>query len=243
MNLIWPDDALRAQLPDCVRLCVSTRLSGHTVAPFGRGNLALHVGDDAVRVASNRRQLLQQLPGAQAIQWLQQVHGTDCSVAAGGAVTPICDSVFTRETGLACAVLTADCLPILLMSDDGAEIAAVHAGWRGLAAGALDVAVGRFSPSSRLKAVIGPAIGFEAFEVGEEVVEAFYWADSECFQALGANKYLANLNAIAQLKLAQMAVECIGDLSYCTASRNDLFYSYRKEGQTGRMASLIWRAR
>lgn len=240
MELIWPDQQLRAWLPERVNLCATTRVSGFSSPPFGRGNLALHVGDDIKVVQRNRECLLQQMPGSNAIQWLQQIHGTACGVASGGRVTPTCDSVYTREPGIACAVLTADCLPILLMNRSGDEIAAVHAGWRGLAAGAIQTAIDRFSASSQLLAVIGPAIGFDAFEVGEEVKAAFQGAPEQVFQALGNGKFLADLNAIAIHQLQKAGVQCFVGMAECTVERNDRFYSYRKEGQTGRMASLIW---
>ena len=243
MQLIWPDFQLRNQLPDGVGVCVTTRQKGLTQPPFGYGNLALHVGDDAGHVALNRQRLLQQLPGVSAIQWLQQIHGIQCDAAMGGSITPACDAVFTREPGIACAVLTADCLPVLLMSDDGQEVAAVHAGWRGLANGAIATAVERFSLSSRLKAVIGPAIGFEAFEIGVEVREAFANAPEYCFRTLEGDKYLADLHAIAEWQLECLGIRCLSGLSGCTVRQNHQFYSYRKEGQTGRIASLIWRRR
>ena len=240
MELIWPDQQLRAWLPEQVNVCVTTRVSGFSRPPFGHGNLALHVGDDPKAVQLNREQLLQRMPGSHAIQWLQQVHGTECGVASGGLVTPTGDSVYTREPGMACAVLTADCLPILLMNRQGDEVAAVHAGWRGLAAGVIQTAIDRFSVSSPLLAIIGPAIGFQAFEVGEEVKAAFHGSPEHCFHALGNGKYLADLNAIATHQLHQLGVQCLTGMAGCTVEQNGWFYSYRKEGQTGRMASLIW---
>ena len=242
MDLIWPDSALRSQLPDAVRLCFTTRLGGCSSAPFQYGNLAAHVGDDLASVRRNRQVLLQRMPGARGIQWLEQVHGVACPVAVGGGVTLTADAAFSDRAGLACAVLTADCLPVLFMSRDGTEVAAAHAGWRGLADGVLLQTVRRFSPASSVLAVFGPAIGAEDFEVGAEVREAFAWAPDECFRPGKPGKYMADLYAIARYQLQLAGVTCLSSPSSerCTMTEHQRFYSYRKEGQTGRQASLIW---
>lgn len=241
MDLIWPDANLRSQLPDSVQVCFSTRLSGCSVAPFQRGNLATHVGDDIADVRRNRQALLQRMPGARSIQWLNQIHGVACPVAAGGHVSLTADAVFSDRSGLACAVLTADCLPVLLMSLDGSEVAAAHAGWRGLADGVLLQTLARFSPSASIMALFGPAIGVQHFEVGVEVREAFAWAPAECFRPGKTGKYFADLYGIARYQLQQAGVQCLtSPAEQCTVAYHQRFYSYRKEGQTGRQASLIW---
>ncbi len=238
--MIWPDQNLRNQAPTSVHWCFSTRGAGFSEPPYDHGNLGDHVGDDPAAVKRNRRALLNRMPGATGIQWLQQVHGIECLEAVGSTVRLRADACFTRQAGLACAVLTADCLPVLLMNREGSQVAAAHAGWRGLADGILLKTLAQFSPSSSVVAVFGPAIGPEAFEVGADVRDAFSWAPSPCFTAGASGKYMGNLFALAQYQLQRGGVECLNAPQLSTASDLARFYSYRREGQTGRQASLVW---
>jgi YfiH family protein len=222
----WP-------VPANVRALVTTRV---------HGNLADHVDYEKSAVAARRADLRRHLPGDPA--WLSQVHGTRC-VAAEEAVPGIAaDASVARTPGVVCAVLAADCLPILLCDEAGRAVGAVHAGWRGLAAGILEAAVAALAiPGERLLAWLGPAIGPAAFEVGEEVRAAFITVDSgaaEAFLAAQDGKWWCDLYAVARRRLNALGVERIFGGGFCTFSEAGRFYSYRREGLTGRMASLIW---
>lgn len=233
----WP-------LPPGVRAASTTRLGGASGGPFAGFNLGDHVGDDPRAVAANRAALGAALGLPAPPGWLSQVHG--CAVAgpddpAGSAA----DARYADRPGVVCAVLTADCLPLLLCSDDGREIAAVHCGWRGLAAGIVGRAIGRFAtPARAVSAWLGPAIGPVAFEVGPEVREAFVRADAgaaACFRAGRGTRWLADLCGLARRALLAGGVQRIAGGGVCTVADAARFYSYRRDGVTGRMASLIWR--
>ncbi len=231
----WP-------LPAGVQVAFSTRrlLSGPvSAAPWDGANLGLHVGDNAQQVRQHRIRLQQQLPAVRAIQWLDQVHGTECRHACGNEIVLPADACWTAEPGLACAVMTADCLPVLLVSANGQQIAAIHAGWRGLAAGVLEQALTRFSGS--VMAMLGPAIGPAAFEVGPEVRASFAGAPASCFYRGHGDRYHANLHKLARWRLELAGVERIFGEEWCTYREATQFYSFRRDGQTGRQASLIWR--
>ena len=213
----------------------------------GRGrydsfNLATHVGDDAATVAANRRLLRQRLPVAS--RWLQQVHGTRCIDVDVCGDDVEADAGFSRSADCACAVLTADCLPLLLCDDAGTVVAAAHAGWRGLAAGVIEAtAAAMRTPGRNLVAWLGPAIGPQAFEVGDDVRDAFLRTDAgaaAAFAAHGKGKWLCDLYALARLRLARLGVERIGGGGFCTYTEDERFFSFRREGATGRMATLVW---
>jgi YfiH family protein len=255
------DGALR--LPDWppapgVFACVTTRLDGCSQSPWDTFNLGSHVGDAAAAVEQNRALLeallrkhtgLHQVP----VQWLQQVHGTGvlslpCSVLAEPA--PEADAIYTQASGIACAVLTADCLPVLFCSDDGGEIAVAHAGWRGLVQGVLEQTLARFQAApQRIRAWLGPAIAACHFEVGPEVREAFVGsapaslsdATGQAFQPLAGGKYKADLYALARLRLQQCGVDQVYGEPVCTVCDAQHWYSYRRDGVTGRFATLILR--
>lgn len=172
--------------PAWIRACVSTRTGGVSTAEFASLNPAFHVGDDAEAVRRNRVIIAEAIGGDAQIQWLSQVHGTQVIEASSPGSAPEADGCFTRSTGLACAVMTADCLPVLLCDRLGTEVAAVHCGWRGLAAGIVQVAVERFQcPATDLLAWLGPAIGPATFEVGDDVREAFALRAKDAGWALG----------------------------------------------------------
>ncbi|MEP6389107.1 MAG: peptidoglycan editing factor PgeF [Halioglobus sp.] len=238
-------------------LALSTkRLGGVSVPPFSSLNLARHVGDDPLAVTRNREILQSKLPKGVAVQWLQQVHGINVVNATSEPALsdlhlgPEADACWTSSAGVACAVLTADCLPILLCDRDGGYVAAVHAGWRGVLAGVVEatVAASPVDPSA-LMAWLGPHIGEQAFEVGEEVRDAFLanaaaFGDrnrvSECFLAAPrAGHWLANLGELATMKLNFMGVNRIYSSNSCTFAEDARYFSYRRDGDTGRMASLI----
>ncbi|TKI08909.1 purine nucleoside phosphorylase YfiH [Martelella alba] len=230
--------------PANVRACSTTRQGGVSQGPYRSLNLGCHVGDSAQAVAQNRRLLgeLAALPGDP--HWLRQVHGTDVVSLSQRDDAPRCgDGVYTRQPGRVCAVMTADCLPVLFCDRAGREVAAAHAGWRGLCAGILEQTLARFqSAADDIIVWLGPAIGSESFEVGPEVRAAFLAQDRRAgaaFRARG-DKYLADLYHLARLRLNACGVHRIYGGDRCTMTESDLFFSYRRDGVTGRMASLVW---
>jgi YfiH family protein len=238
--------------PASVRAMVTTRRGGVSAPPRASFNLATHVGDDPAAVAANRARLRRCLPAAPC--WLEQVHGhtvveLELGAGQGAAALPRADAALARTPGLVCAVLSADCLPVLLCDEHGAVVAAAHAGWRGLAAGVLEATVEKMAvPPRRIIAWLGPAIGPTAFEVGGEVREIFLAHAGEARAAFvpsprgAAGKWLADLFLLARQRLAAIGVERVRGAGICTASENERFFSYRREGETGRFASLIWLA-
>lgn len=237
-------DTLRPDwaLPAGVQALITLRSGASAADPYGLHNLAAHVGDNPQRVAANRAALLQATPGLNAVQWLNQIHGVDAVQACGGSVVLTADAQFTSESGLACAVLTADCLPVLFCAEDGSQVAAAHAGWRGLAGGVLLNTLRAFADPAQVLVYLGPAIGPDVFEVGPEVREAFHWAPDSCFKPGRGDRLLADIYALARHQLLAAGVMKIAGGEFCTVS-DERFYSYRREAKTGRMASLIWRQR
>lgn len=221
-------------------------LSGASLPPFDAFNLGDRCGDDPAAVAANRAALAATLPSPP--RWLRQVHGTDVHVAASGAVVaepPVADAAYADAPGIVLAVLTADCLPLLVCSDDGAEVAAIHAGWRGLAAGVVEAALARFrARRERLLVWLGPAIGAASYEVGAEVREAFVARDAgadAAFVPTRPGHWHGDLYALVRRRLAAVGVSRIHGGGFDTFA--DLrFYSYRRDGsRSGRFASLVWR--
>ncbi len=234
--------------PANVAAFVSTRVGGCSAEPFDSFNLAAHVGDDPLAVASNRRLLIEAAPGLSAISWLQQVHGVGV-VAADAAQTLEADAQFTREIGLGCAVLTADCLPVLFCDRAGTQVAAAHAGWRGLCAGILEQTVARFAEASNVLAWLGPAIGPQHFEVGPEVRAQFLAAAAiaqrasteSCFiPSQRAEHFYADIYQLARLRLQALGVQAIFGGDFCTVTDSARWFSYRRDTLTGRIASLIY---
>lgn len=232
--------------PPSVRAAATTRLGGVSAGAYARLNLGDHVGDDPAAVAANRRRLAESLALPAAPYWLRQVHGTGV-VRAGRAESPSveADGSWTDEAGVVCVVGTADCLPVLFCDANGSRIAAAHAGWRGLAAGVLETTVGALGvPPERLLAWLGPAIGATAFEVGPEVRERFLDVDPSAAAAFCRgrdDRWLADLAQLARLRLRRLGVTGIWGGHWCTAGDPARFFSYRRDGVTGRMATLIWR--
>ncbi|NSM23497.1 peptidoglycan editing factor PgeF [Shewanella sp. ZOR0012] len=253
LNHDWP-------VPDNVAIAMTDRHGGVSLAPYDSLNLGLHVGDIPQQVLVNRGLLAQQLQLATEPVWLEQVHGTrvidladivpinltqdaqsEC-VALQNTPPLVADASYTDLAARVCVVMTADCLPVLLCNQLGTEVAAAHAGWRGLCDGVIEASVAKFaSKPSELIAYLGPAIGPSAFEVGAEVRAAFMAKDpnaESCFIARG-DKYIADIIGLAKLRLKQLGITQIYSADICTVLNQD-YFSYRRDKITGRMASLIW---
>jgi YfiH family protein len=231
--------------PSSVVAGYTTREVGASRAPYTSFNLGDHVGDDPDSVAENRDTLRRALPGGTRLAWLQQVHGAAVVSADPGVPAPQADAAWSDEIGIACAVLTADCLPVLLCSRDGAAVAAAHAGWRGLAAGILEATVAALpAPPEQLLAWLGPCIGPCHYRVGPEVRAAL--ADREgsaaAFTPDADGGYFADLRLLAAQRLRALGVAEIDFSTACTACAGERFYSFRRDGVTGRMAAFVLRA-
>lgn len=247
LELLTPD----WEAPPEVRALSTTRTGGQSRAPYDGLNLADHVGDDPARVRANR-ELLRSCCGLPAApHWLRQVHGCQVSrvttAGAGSEHGPEpteADAALASSPGVVCAVMTADCLPVLLCDDAGQVVAAAHAGWRGLAAGVLECTVARMGCAGEdLHAWLGPAIGPEHFEVGDEVRKMFCAQSEQAATAFRPNprgRWLADLYLLARQRLRAMGVWRISGGDLCTYSDAQRFFSHRRDRVTGRMASLIW---
>ncbi|MGX9570113.1 peptidoglycan editing factor PgeF [Pseudomonas viciae] len=227
--------------PARVKACVTTRAGGVSLAPFDSLNLGDHVDDDPVAVAENRRRLTDRFAIRPA--WLQQVHGV-AVVEADPAQVATADASWTATPGIACTAMTADCLPVLFCNRAGTRVAAAHAGWRGLANGVLETTLDSLQvPPDEILAWLGPAIGPQAFEVGPEVRDAFIAQLPQAAQAFvpshNAGKFLADIYALARLRLAARGVTAVYGGGLCTVT-DPRFFSYRRNPRTGRFASLIW---
>lgn len=230
--------------PRRIRACQTLRSGGCSAGPYASLNLAAHVGDDAAAVAHNRARLRAALQLAGEPQWLRQVHGVGVAALPAPEPEPPVDAAWTAQPGIVCAVLTADCLPVLFGSDDGTVVAAAHAGWRGLAGGVLEETLAALPlPAQRMHAWLGAAIGPAAFEVGPEVREAFVAHDTaagDCFAAGDGDRWHADLYALARLRLRRLGLRSIDGGGSCTHRDAARYYSHRRDGVCGRMASLIW---
>lgn len=217
---------------------------GHSEGPYQGLNLGSHVGDAAERVLKNRETLALAGHLPQPPYYLQQVHGTRVvDLDDNRQLDLVADAAFTTRPNTVCAVMTADCLPVLFCDLAGTQVAAAHAGWRGLCDGVLEQVMAKFRSPSEVMCWLGPAIGPAAFEVGDEVRQAFVAQQAEAEQAFrptSSGKYLADLYLLARLRLARLGVHAVYGGDYCTYSDSTRFYSYRRDGQTGRQVSLIW---
>lgn len=237
--------------PPNVRAVATTRQGGVSVGTFEALNLGDHVGDGASAVSHNRALLRDALALPGEPVWLRQVHRADV-VTLTGAVSDsvprrIADAAITRTPGVVCTVLTADCLPVLFCNRAGTHVAAAHAGWRGLSAGVLEATVAALAdagaPADSLLAWLGPAIGPASYEVGMEVRDAFLKPDPSAAAAFQPNRpghWLLDLYAAARLRLARAGVTAVSGGEYCTFAEPERFYSHRRDGVTGRQATLIW---
>ena len=237
----WPASAR-------VRGLVTTRdLPGLSQTPFDRFNLGGRCGDDPEAVAQNQVLLRRWADLPNEPHWLTQVHGTEVHRVLTPVSTPepvIADAAVSDVPGAVLTVLTADCLPVLFAAHDGSEVGIAHAGWRGLAAGVLEATVSamRSSPD-QISAWFGPAAGPSRYEIGDEVRAAFVDSDpaaASCFTATCPSHQLIDLYALARRRLASVGVTAVSGGELCTISDASRFYSYRRDGRTGRMASLIW---
>ena len=237
---VWP-------APAAVRAVSTTRSGGVSAGCFAGLNLAMHTGDAPTQVRENRRRLAAALNLPADILWIRQRHGvTAVNAAAHYDRPPEADASWTSEPGKVCVVQSADCLPVLLCDRAGDRVAAAHAGWRGLCAGVLERVVADLGCNpAHVLAWLGPAIGPAAFEVGPEVRAAFLRDDAgakAAFVAHGPSRYRADLFALARRRLRQAGVAAVYGGGLCTYSDPQRFFSYRRDGVTGRMASLIWLA-
>ena len=240
MNWLTPD----WPAPASVRACVTTREGGVSEAPFDSLNLGDHVDDRPEAVAENRRRLTDHFSIKPA--WLQQVHGIAVAPADPGLVATA-DASWTATPGIACAAMTADCLPALFCNRAGTRVAAAHAGWRGLAAGVLEATLDTLDvPAEDVLVWLGPAIGPKAFEVGPEVREVFINQLPEAAEAFvpsdNAGKFMADIYLLARLRLAARGVTAVYGGGFCTVT-DPRFFSYRRASRTGRFASLVWLTR
>jgi YfiH family protein len=227
-----------------VRAMITTRDGGVSHGPYASLNLGTSVNDDLAAVAANRAILRQSLPAEPL--WLKQVHGVTVVDAAVAQPLTAADASFTRSTGIVCAVQVADCMPVLFCDRAGTVAAVAHAGWRGLCNGVLEQTVAAMHAEGRdIMAFLGPAIGAAEFEVGPEVRAAFLERDSaaaKCFSPGKDGRWLADLYALGRQRLSALNVTRIYGGGYCTVRERERFFSYRRDGVTGRMAALIWLA-
>lgn len=239
--------------PANVRTCISTRIGGVSAAPYASNNMGLHVGDNAGLVAQNRTALCEQLGLKKSPQWLEQIHGIKVVNAKSDGLVRTADGSYSSEPGQACVVMTADCLPILLCDQAGTQVAAIHCGWRSLSKGISARVLDKFSGSpNNILAYLGPAISQPNFEVGVDVLEAFFksarnpaHADAIALAFMSAQRplhFYADIYALARAELNALGVTQIYGGGDCTFAKCDTFYSYRRDGVTGRMAHLIWLA-
>jgi YfiH family protein len=238
-TLIYPD----WPAPANVKALQTTRQGGISAAPYDTLNLGLHVGDDPVRVNRNRQLLAPFMPSEPV--WLEQTHGIAVASADAAECRVQADACIARQRGSVCVVMTADCLPVLLCDEDGTTVGAVHAGWKGLAAGVIEATVKEMGVAPhKLQAWFGPAIGPEAFEVGEDVRAAFMAHDAKAVEAFKSHgmqgKYHADINLLARQRLAALGITRVFGGNYCTYHQKDRFFSYRRDGVTGRMGTFIW---
>lgn len=229
--------------PKNVKAFASTRVDGFSTTPYQGLNLGAHVGDDLSIVEKNRDRLAQQAKMPSAPIWLNQTHSTVVAQASAPTKQVLdADGVFTSSSQVVCSAMTADCLPVLLTNTQGTQVAAVHAGWRGLANGIVENALELFS--GEVMAWLGPAIGPQAFEVGEDVLQAFVDFDSQAHQAFTPRnvegKWLADMSKLATQRLNKLGVTQVFDSGLCTFQDKNDFYSYRRDGVTGRQATFIW---
>ena len=242
LTLDWP-------LPEAVGAAITLRTGGVSHGPFESNNMALHVNDNEPTVEQNRQRLQSDLGLKQQPLWLDQCHGTEIVLVEESFGIPRADASQTRQAHRACVVMTADCLPVLFCNRQGTQVAAAHAGWRGLCNGILRKTVAQFDGPESVIAYLGPAIGPKVFEVGAEVLSSFVTNAQDAtqvasiqsaFTPLQSGQFLANLYALARAELASCGVKAIYGGEFCTFSEPERFYSYRRSAKTGRNAALIW---
>lgn len=226
--------------PDFIKAGTTVRQGGMSKAPYNSFNLATHVGDDIDAVLHNRRCL--ELP--QQPQWLEQIHSTKAVLLPNDVIIPKADAVYSFSENTVCAVMTADCLPLLITDKDGSCVAAIHAGWRGLCDGIIENTINKLpTKAASLLVWLGPAIGSAVYEVGHDVYDAFTQKDEDAklaFKATDAQHWLFDIYTLAKQRLYKMGVQQIYGGDRCSFSEEEHFFSYRRDNITGRMASMIW---
>jgi YfiH family protein len=229
--------------PDNIHAATTLRTGGHSLEPYDSLNMAMHVGDDSGKVKLNRDKVKAGLNLPNEPLWLTQTHSTIAVEATSVETTAHADASYTAKPNTVCVVMTADCLPILLCATDGSEIAAIHAGWRGLVDGILDNTVAALTAQT-VMAWLGPAIGSQHFEVGEDVCSA-YLARSKAYQCgfiqITPDKWLADIYTLASVNLRALGISLIFGGGQCTYTDRQHYFSYRRDKTTGRMATFIWR--
>lgn len=230
--------------PARVRAAFTLRTGGVSAPPFDSLNVGGHVGDAPEAVTENRRRIRAQLGLPAEPAWLEQVHGTDVVDLDATAPYAPADAAITRRLGRVCVMQVADCMPVLFAARDGSAVGAAHAGWRGLAAGVLEATVRKLGVEpAQLLTWLGPAIGQEHFEVGDDVRAAFIARDAQAasaFEANGRGRWQCDLYALARYRLAAIGVSAISGGRWCTFAHATHFFSFRRDGRCGRMAALIW---
>ncbi len=240
LSLIYPD----WPAPDTVKAVSTTRQGGFSKPPFESLNLGLHVGDSANKVEKNRNYLIEtaQLPAHP--RWLNQVHGTTVSTANTWQNGDEADAIISTVANQVCTIMTADCLPILLCNQQGDTVAAIHAGWRSLADGIIEKTLLQFNHAPQeIMVWLGPAIGPTQFEVGTDVYHTFTQHSQQAQQAfvqIDATHYLANIYQLAKQRLNARYIHSIYGGDFCTVTESNQFFSFRRDGITGRMVSMIW---
>jgi polyphenol oxidase len=241
--------------PANIHAATTLRTGGVSQGPYASLNPAAHVSDDTERVRQNRQLIREMLALPAEPVWLDQIHSNRAVKATKAASLQQADASYTDESGVVCAVMTADCLPLLVCSTDGEQVAAIHAGWRGLLAGVISSTINEMQipPNSPLcnrgargdlLVWLGPAIGPDCFEVGAEVRDAFLEksaAFNNAFKKRRDNKWLADIYQLARVELSALGITDVYGGNNCTFTEHERFYSYRRDAQSGRMATLIWR--
>jgi hypothetical protein len=242
LELIRPD----WPAPLSVQAVSTTRTGGFSTGSYVSLNLGTHVGDAPEMVERNRMLLVDALGYAATPRWLDQVHGTDIVVADQCANATSADAAITSEPGIACAIMTADCLPVLLTDRDGQHVAAVHGGWRGLVGGVIENTVAAFAArgvsADQLLAWLGPAIGPDVYEIDAAVVGSLQDNDKQAVVQTDPAHWQLDLYELGRLRLAGCGVNAVFGGGLCTYSDADRFFSYRRDGVCGRQATLIWLA-
>ena len=242
MNAIYPN----WQAPKNIKALTTVRSGGVSLPPFDSFNLGDHVCDDPKAVQQNRSLLVDKFDLPHPPLFLTQTHSTKVIELPFTGSNVEADAVYTQQANQVCLVMTADCLPVLFFNKEGTEVAAAHAGWRGLCDGILEETVAKFKcPTSDIIAWLGPAIGPTAFQVGEEIIEQFCAFDSNAKLAFTpdlttSGKFLGTLYQLATQRLNKLGITEISGGGHCTYTEQDKFFSYRRDKKTGRMASLIW---
>jgi YfiH family protein len=239
MNWIKPDWPVASN----IHAAATLRSGGVSQGTFNSLNLGLHVNDEPENVYKNRRIISRMLDLPSEPVWMEQVHGIDVIKADQSKQIEKADASYTDQENTVCAVLTADCLSILLATTDGNKIAAIHAGWRGLLSGVVANTVNTMG-TINLVAWLGPAIGADCFEVGQEIKDSFIKKSekfTQVFTKTNEKKYLADIYKLAKIELASVGIKQVYGGGFCTVTDKERFYSYRRDGETGRMATLIWR--